>query len=270
MLKSLPRVSSIDDFREGYFLPGRPVIVSGGARSMAASRWTVPFLAETLANQRPTIRLQSGKLATLGMRDFFRYYENASAVTSSHGPLYLTDFYVKPSFGDAERARLGREVRYPLLKDGEWDDWRTKHVGWNTLYVGTAGTSSPLHQDPHATSSWLAALTGTKIWRICAPDALPAELGPKTDPFADGPPPCEFIEAFLEQGDVMYVPPKWWHAVRNKTDAMAITGNFCTVEHGRKVHEKVKAMPESFEKGVWSKTWDAIFEEHEEPARASA
>ena len=132
MLKPLPRVRDLAEFRERFFLK-HAVIVEGAAKGMAASGWTPSFLSETLANQRPTVRLANGRLAHMGMQDFFRYFEASDSVESSHGPIYLTDFFLKPSFGDAEREQLGSEVRYPLVDPDEWPEWKARHTGGNTL-----------------------------------------------------------------------------------------------------------------------------------------
>ena len=262
MIKPLPRVKKIAEFQEEYFLREQAVVVEGAARSSASSRWTIGHLAEVLASQRPTVRLPSGKLAHMNMPDFFRYLQRSDEVTSSHGPLYLADFYLKPSFGDAERARLAREAEYPLIEAGEWPVWKGRHTGWNTLYAGAAGTFSRLHQDSFSMHSWLAEIAGTKLWRLCPPDAVTEEVGFKTKAFDDANLPCDFFEAVLAPGDVMYIPPNWWHAVQNQTVTLALTGNFCTLEQAHTSFAEVQAMPDSSERDVWMKTWECALGEH--------
>ncbi len=269
MTKPLPRVNDLHDFRESYLLK-HAVIVTGFARSIPAARWGIPYLTEVLSSQRPTVRLRDGRYALMKMGDFFRYLENTEPLTSKVGPPYLTDFYLKPSFGDPERDRLGSQVRFPLLGDDEWPEWRERHVGWNTLYAGPAGTRTPLHQDPFATTSWLAQISGTKAWRICEPSALTLEIAGALEPFSDAPMPCEFFDAVLEPGDVMYTPPGWWHAVENETTSIAVTGNFVTVEEGRASLARVQSLHDCSDRDVWRKTWTAALAEVDRDRTASA
>jgi len=256
-MKPLPRIRELATFQERYFMQHH-VVVERAAQTMTASSWSAAFLVEALGSQRPTVRLPNGKLAHMRMTDFMRYFTSPDSFASSQGPIYLTDFYLSPSFGDAEREALGKSVACPLVAPEQWDAWQRQHTGWNTLYVGAAGTSTWLHQDPFSTSSWLAAISGVKHWRLCRPDGLSSAAARATDPFTEERLPCEFFEAELRAGDVMYVPPDWWHAVRNETATIAVTGNVCTVERARASFAEAQAMPPSSKRDVWTRTWAAI------------
>lgn len=260
MLKPLPRTNDLREFREEYFAK-HAVVVTGALAGMPASRWTPGYLAEALADHKPTVRLGNGRLAHMRMKDFFRYFEMSDAVTSSSGSVYLRDFYLNPSFGDAARAAVGADIRCPLVEEEAWPAWRERHRGWKTLYCGPAGSTSSLHVDMYSTHTWLAEISGRKAWRLAAPGALTEEVAFRTDPFADAELPCTFFDTVLEPGDVIYLPPDWWHAVVNLTATIAVSGNFCSVEHAEACLAEVRAEPESSMKKVWLDTWTAIVEE---------
>lgn len=268
-LEPLPRISDLREFKERYLGRDQAVVVTGGLGALPASQWSATHLAEVLAENRPTVKLGDGRWAHMRMRDFFAYFE-ASEVASSHGTAYLRDFYLKPSFGDAARARLAEDIRFPLLGDADWAEFQTRHLGWMTLWCGPAGSYTSLHVDPYATNTWLAAIAGRKSWRLCRPEAITDAIASELDPFAAGPLPCTFFEAQLDTGDVMYLPPRWWHAVRNETPTIAVSGNFCTIEHARACLAEVRAMPESSARAVWLKTWLAILDEKDERSALSA
>lgn len=261
MLKPLPRVRDLSEFRERFFVHDRAVVVTGAIDAMPARRWTPAYLADILGAHRPTVRLGNGMLAHMNMRDFLRYFESADSIASSYGPAYLKDFYIMPSFGDAARAAVGAEIRYPLVDAAEWPEWRKAHRGWNSLYIGPAGSRSSLHVDVYATNTWLAQIAGLKEWRLAEPQAIDPEVAARTDPFADADLPCDFYEAALEPGDVIYLPPNWWHAVENKTASMSVSGNFCTVDHAKACLAEVRAMANGSERDVWLKTWEAVLAE---------
>ncbi|PRQ35274.1 putative [histone H3]-lysine-36 demethylase [Rosa chinensis] len=33
----------------------------------------------------------------------------------------------------------------------------------------------------------------------------------------------EFLDCILEEGDMLYIPPKWWHYVRSLTTSMSVS-----------------------------------------------
>ncbi|KAM5582532.1 hypothetical protein ABKV19_002783 [Rosa sericea] len=33
----------------------------------------------------------------------------------------------------------------------------------------------------------------------------------------------EFLDCILEEGDMLYIPPKWWHNVRSLTTSMSVS-----------------------------------------------
>lgn len=260
MLMPLPRVSDLGEFRDRYLLRERAVVVTGALAAMPASRWTPAYLTEVLGEQRPTVRLADGRLAYMRMRDFFRYFEAPTAGSSSKGSVYLKEFYIAPSFGDEARAKVAQDIRYPLVEAAEWPEWSRGHTGWNSLYIGPAATGSSLHVDVFSTSTWLAQIAGLKAWRVCEPGAVTEEVAFKTDPFSGHPLPCDFYETVLGPGEVIYLPPNWWHAVENKTASISVSGNVCTVEHARACLAAVQSMEESSSRDVWLKTWTAVLE----------
>ena len=225
------------------FLDGQqPVVVVGAARAMPAfDMWTNDFLRASLAGMRPTVRFSDGLLGRIPIEQYIDYLEAPDKFNSSKGQIYLTDFYLKPSFGVEARRILAEGAEFPLSRS------RT-YAEWISIYAGPSGTSTSAHQDIFSTHTWLAQLRGMKILRLAPPDvSLSANSLPRS--FTD--------ETIIEPGDLIYLPPDWWHEVENVGTTLAISGNFCTFDHAeRALVEAERSSSEQRE--VWVRTWVEI------------
>lgn len=260
----LSRTRDLDEFRRDYLDAGRAVVLEGGARPMPAFHlWSSRYLADKLKSCAPTVRLPDGRLARMGMESFFGYFDAPERFASTQGPVYLTDFYLTPGFGEAAREIVARDASCPF-------DRGEARAEWISLYAGPSGTGSPLHQDVFGTHTWLAQIRGTKVWRLCAPEAIDEAVAFASDAFGEHALPCTVYEAVLSPGDLIYLPPSWWHQVKNLTETIAISGNFCTFEHARRALAEVDARPESSSKEVWRKTWRAVLEKAPLPLRSAS
>jgi len=114
--------------------------------------------------------------------------------------------------------------------------------GFRFLYLGPAGTGTPLHTDVLASCSWSVNLAGCKEWGLLRPGAahlatdrwgraLAAGLGAgDADPAASFPghPAAVAATARLPQGPgtALFVPPAWPHTVLNARAALSINHNW--------------------------------------------
>lgn len=245
----IARLVDRDRFHDGYFLKRRPVIVPGAARAMSAfARWTDTYLQEVLAGLRPMVRFDDGRLGRIPIESFLTYLAAPQRFSSSYGAMYLTDFYVKPGFGDPRLEILAADAAFPLWRGGPMAEWIS-------MYAGPAGTSTPWHQDIFCTHTWLAQLRGEKLWRLCPPHLDPLGSADLDD--------CQLQEAVLAAGDLIYLPPDWWHEVQNRTSTLALSGNFCSFA------DAVAALAEARRsdsplRDAWVRTWSEILEQRAE------
>lgn len=166
---------------------------------------------------------------TLPLGLFLHY----AATTTDDDPLYVFDEHF-----EAEAPCLTRmysppaELRtVPCMPppNGAPDRW---------LLIGGPRSGSALHQDPQGTAAWNAVLSGRKLWAMAPPHLSACDAG-----VADLPDDCGGMQWFarfsgpllrhpdslvFEQaaGEVVYVPPGWWHAVVNLDVTVAVTQNF--------------------------------------------
>ena len=104
-------------------------------------------------------------------------------------------------------------------------------------WLGPAGTLSPLHHDPD--HNLLAQVVGSKYVRLYSP-AQTERLYPRTDavhrvssqivdpdahdaarfPAFGGAP---YADVVLNAGDVLYIPPRWWHFVEARETSFSVS-----------------------------------------------
>ncbi|GAB5031826.1 phosphatidylserine receptor [Nannochloropsis oceanica] len=145
----------------------------------------------------------------------------------------LLDDYAVPSYFPDDFFSLVGEKRRPPYR-------------W--FLVGPRRSGTSLHIDPLGTSAWNTVLTGKKRW-ILFPPSTPRDLakgkalyrkGEDDEPinyFADILPRLRalpaseelvFYEFIQEEGETVFVPGGWWHAVLNLEDSVAVTQNFAS------------------------------------------
>lgn len=128
------------------------------------------------------------------------------------------------------------------------------------LYLGPAGTNTPLHADVVRSSSWSANVIGRKMWRLLPPEYV----GLLYDSTGTTVAPCFYnnnnnnnigtivtlqgrkypklkeatkyiITVYQEEGETIFVPSGWYHEVVNITDVVSINHNWFNAHNGGKV-----------------------------------
>jgi hypothetical protein len=242
------RIEDAERFYEDYYLSGQPVVIAGAAMKMGAyTRWTDDYLRAVLAGVKAIVRFGNGRSGRISIEAFLAYLAAPEQFSSSYGSMYLTDFYLRPGFGDARRDTLAADAAFPLPRG-------VATAEWISLYAGPAGTSTAWHQDIFSTHTWLAQLRGEKQWRLCPPD------GELSEPPSDN---SEIYEAVLTSGDLIYLPPNWWHEVNNRTGTLSVSGNFCSFAEAEAALTEARES-EAPGREVWVKTWIEILAQRPE------
>ncbi len=209
-----------DTFYARYVAGGVPVVLTEPVRRWPAfGRWTPTFFRDQYGDVPIDIvdgrdadpdydRHTPAHTRTVTMRD---YVDRLLAAGETN------DFYAV-----AQNRNLDRDALQPLwadlaLPEGILDARRSK--GCAALWLGPAGTVTPLHHD---TSNILfAQLHGRKRFFLAAPTetallegAVGVYAGLDPEKPAASRADVRFLRVDLEPGEMLFIPVGWWHHVR--------------------------------------------------------
>ncbi len=247
--------ANVSAFVDTYFMR-RPVVFRGLAATMPAyTKWTDAYLAAAFDGVSHLATLPDERRARMRLVDYLEYLGHPHAFASSVGPVYMTDVYLRPSVLGERLDALEPDARCPLPRPGVW----AERV---TIYMGTPRTGAALHQDIFDTQSWMAQIRGRKHWRLCAPETEWTACARPVDLFASTDVTATIYDVVLGPGDVLYVPARWWHQIRNDEANIAVAGHFSTVAEARAALAAAQADPDPQTRAEWPPLWQQILALH--------
>jgi len=184
----IPRESadlSFPQFRDRYFEPEQPVVIEGVASHWAArTRWNADYLVRALSKE-PT--------AIAG--DLWYWVDNGA----------LPDDFAPPEI-------------VQRLTDGDECFPRNKNV---RIWVHEGGNVTPWHYDVDLVNIFNVQVTGSKEWFLLSPEKPPrcypwgnfALIDRPAERMLDGRVHTRFV---LNEGDMLYLPPSWFHRVASR------------------------------------------------------
>jgi len=229
---------STSDFQERFLLKNQPVVLEGVASAWAATtKWTPQFLADSYGDV--VVPFAEGK--DWKVSDLPDYSVNAE-----FGQVSLAELLNGLDRGSGKYLRFYPILqRHPeLLEDvqlstiWEYGALNEQSKKWLNarVYIGGENTSTAIHHAP--ITNLFIQIFGQKKWDLFPPQYSPfmypvpsrtTYFGGKVDYRCpdDKKTPlfkyCDRYTTILQPGDILFVPPFWWHAVSNITSTIAIS-----------------------------------------------
>ncbi|XP_038878408.1 lysine-specific demethylase JMJ30 [Benincasa hispida] len=222
---------SLEGFLREYFRPGFPVIINDGmAHWPARTKWKSMDYLQKVAGDR-TIPVEVGKnyLRPEWKQELITFSEFLSRIQSNDRSDDITYLAQHPLFDQINELR--KDICIPDYCSIGGGELRSLNA-----WFGPPGTVTPLHHDPH--HNILAQVIGKKYIRLY--DAsLSEELYPYNETMLCNSSQVdlddinekefpkvmdlEFVDCILEEGEMLYIPPKWWHYVRSLTTSFSVS-----------------------------------------------
>lgn len=216
---------SVESFDEQYFQPGKPVIHKGGIKDKVFfKKWSTDYLEEKLKSRPVRVNYCDD-----GVFDFNKKQIKKIDVPFSQAVKYFcSEEFVSKSY---YLQQTSIPHFFPeLLPDLSRPDYNIPSdvIVNQNLWMGGAGCVSPLHYDSN--ENFLMQVIGRKELIMFAPEdgkyLYPSHqqggihlsqvdldnLNLNQFPAVALAKP---IRCLLEPGDVLFIPPNWWHHVRS-------------------------------------------------------
>ncbi|XP_068637498.1 lysine-specific demethylase JMJ30-like isoform X2 [Aristolochia californica] len=192
---------SLERFLSDYFLAGRPVIISDCMFHWPAlTKWKDLEYLRRVAGDR-TVPVEVGKnyLSANWKQELITFSQFLERIQATEcylsGPTYLAQH---PLFDQIQDLRKDIFVPdYCFAGGGELQPLNA--------WFGPAGTITPLHHDPHH-----------NLFAQVDLDNLDEKEFPRVLNL-------DFFDCILEEGEMLYIPPKWWHYVRSLSISFSVS-----------------------------------------------
>ena len=238
---------------QGSFIQGElPVVLKGECRNWPAfSKWTADFFRRNygdiqvpMSNYKKNPYQPQTQKSSMRIGDYLdRAFRISAGEVSEDEDLYSAGWFFCNG-----HCELLKDIAVPSYFTENWADRVQKIIHFDTrsILFGHPKVESPLHTDSFFVSTYFAMLKGQKRMRLVAPehsahvrngldvfdDALVRELGAKGVPVYD---------AVIEEGDIVWFPPGWWHHVKNDSFTISMTTSFVSAFHFLPFEQQVRA-----------------------------
>ncbi|KAH0780567.1 hypothetical protein KY290_000165 [Solanum tuberosum] len=223
---------SLEAFLRDHYLSGIPVVIRDSMDHWPAkSKWNDMNYLRRVAGFR-TVPVEVGKnyLCPEWKQELITFSEFLERTRSNDTTSVETTYLAQHQLFD-QIQELRQDIVIPDYCFTGGGEIRSLNA-----WFGPARTVTPLHHDPH--HNILAQVVGKKYVRLYSA-SLSDELHPHSETMLSNSSQVdldnidekefpnildlEFQDCILEEGEMLYIPPKWWHYVRSLTTSFSVS-----------------------------------------------
>uniref|UniRef100_A0A7C9D638 JmjC domain-containing protein n=1 Tax=Opuntia streptacantha TaxID=393608 RepID=A0A7C9D638_OPUST len=235
---------SLEGFLRDYYQPGSPVIISDSMSHWPAiTRWNnMNYLKRVVGDRTVPVEVGKNYLCPEWKQELITFSEFLERIQSGNASAVPTYLAQHPLFDQIKELR--KDILIPDYCYTGGGELRSINA-----WFGPASTVTPLHHDPHhnilaqtfsSQGKYLLScqVVGKKYIRLYSA-SLSEELYPHSetmlcntsqvdlDNIDDTAFPkvrdLEFMDCILDEGEMLYIPPRWWHYVRSLTASLSVS-----------------------------------------------
>ncbi|XP_071978177.1 HSPB1-associated protein 1 isoform X2 [Engystomops pustulosus] len=255
--------------RDLILAAARPVVFLGMTDDWPVTRWTLPRLCHVLQEQ--TLRFRIGKRKVDTEPQFepqcdyidgtIRQFQDwvSGSTHEASGPFFRYDPAESWAYADYKYLALLFKDQPEMLQEVSWEDFGFpgRDGRDSTLWIGSRGANTPCHIDSYGCNLVLQ-VQGRKRWHLFPPEDT-AYLYPTRIPYEESSifskvnvvnPDWQRYPGFsracphvvtLHPGQVLLVPPRWWHYVESVDDVTVSVNSWLELDsdHEARVEEAV-------------------------------
>lgn len=208
----------------GYI--GAPVVIRNGlANAPAVSRWTFAWLQSRIGHIHATIKfgtVDKPELRNVKLRSFL---EMITSGASAQEAGYLHDCPML----SVDQELIRDLYPFPVELISPW--YQKDYVRFLRLFIGPAGTRTPLHFDRQETHNLFLQIRGTKRFTLCRRGDIPqsrfrewrwADTDLEACSTAVATAQMNISTIRLHAGDILYMPPRTPHQVFSETSGVSV------------------------------------------------
>lgn len=232
------------EFLHEYVLKNRPVVLKDAARDWKAfGKWTPAFFRERYGDKMVPVFERKRALSMKGKTLLKDYIDEITSSTFVSRAKYLFALKIPKEFPEL----LSDLEPRPSYWDPNWLDskyllpgfpsFKLRNITGLEMNMGGAGSPFPfLHYDDLLTQTYITQVYGRKLWILYKPDQSPY-MYPSEDtenisriPMDHDVDLSEFplfvraeaIKVVVEEGEMLYGAPGWWHTTQALTPSIAV------------------------------------------------
>uniref|UniRef100_A0A804KAZ4 JmjC domain-containing protein n=1 Tax=Musa acuminata subsp. malaccensis TaxID=214687 RepID=A0A804KAZ4_MUSAM len=201
------------------------------SRSLSSmTRWKdIEYLKRVAGDRTVPIEVGKNYLCSEWKQELITFSQFLERIQSTNCPANLPYLAQHPVFDQIRELR--DDIMIPDYCFAGGGELRSLNA-----WFGPLGTVTPLHHDPH--HNLFAQVVGRKYIRLY-PASASENLYPHAEsmlsnssqvdldnidyqefPKVEG---LDFIDCVLEEGEMLYIPPKWWHYVRSLSTSFSVS-----------------------------------------------
>ncbi len=251
-IKSITGPNSVQSFQKEHLFQDQPCVIQNEIESWTAlKKWNAHYLSEKfgnihlpISNYKSQGNIKPSLKQKMSIRDYFSYIEQTeNGKDEIQEPLYAAGWhYLK------DCAELASDLGVPEHFSDNWIDRLKGIINFDqtSLFIGHRKAETPLHTDSFFVSTWLAMVQGEKILRLI-PGQYSGYVKNGLDTFDAkvidelSKQEIPLYEAKIKTGDIIYIPPGWWHQVKNESVTIAVSNNYVSSYHFLNFEQQLRA-----------------------------